>query len=496
MRNFKSIAAALFFGIVTAGISSGSATAKDITSGCGALKQVKCTTSKATYKGKVIKAKPKGAFFDPRKGGEWWKCPSNYPRRTAYAVTDKRACATKSLWPNEKLTKAQYLGKRTNRKPAGAFVDSRLDKLTKGAEYWSCPKGYDRNANAVTDKAACTVRLKYVCDSSKYIPVGSVGKEVCYKRNDCGALNGRPCQIVERLPSCNKGLAEDFVAHECVTENVARCLFAVRAIRFFEGESDSKSKKSAAAENKSQSKKMPAFESKPSGASKLGSGNKAQINTSGEAFLKQHKQSALQLKTSVNLLSGKKKALNKAFTKDSFCSGTQAQRDRAFRKAIPKKLSIKLKKKAGLMDGLFIKSAHAAEKERFFMSYDIVHAAGAGIGYAVGLHYVEDENGNSGAYFSMGPEIVTNVGADVSFGVSFYPKVKTDSFEGWGTTVGISAGPPTKVVAGTVDIHFSDEKFTEVVGFGFLVAAGVGMSPVDVTVGWAHNWKLSVPGVK
>ena len=495
MRKLLSVAAALCFGVATAAISAGSATAKDITPKCGALSQVKCTTSKATYRGKVTKAKPKGAFFDPRKGGEWWECPSSHPRRTAHAVTDKRACATKNLL-GEKLTGAKYLGKSTNPKPSGAFVDPRLDKLTRGPEYWSCPTGYDRNANAVTDKAACTVRLKYVCDSSKYIPVGSVGKEVCYKRNDCGTLNGRPCQIVERLPSCNTGLAEDFVAHECVTENVARCLFAVRAIRFFEGESGSKSKKAAAAENKSQSKKMPAFESKPSAKSSLGSGDKAKINKSGEAFLKKHKVAALQVKASVNSLSGKKKALSKAFTKDSFCSGTQAQRDSAFRKEIPEKLSIDLKKKAGLMDGLFIKSAHAAEKERFFMSYDIVHAAGAGIGYSIGLHYVQDENGNSGAYFSMGPELVTNVGADVSFGVSFYPKVKTDSFEGWGSTVGISAGPPTKVVAGTVDIHFSDENFTDVVGFGFLAAVGVGMSPVDVTVGWAHSWKLSVPGVK
>jgi hypothetical protein len=198
----------------------------------------------------------------------------------------------------------------------------------------------------------------------------------------------------------------------------------------------------------------------------------------------------LQVKASANLLSGKKDALNKAFTKDSFCSGTQAQRDRAFRKVIPKKLSIDLKKKARRMDGLFIKSAHAANKERFFISYDIVHAAGAGIGYAVGLHYVRDEDGNSGAYFSMGPELVTNVGADVSFGLSFYPKVTDDSFEGWGSSVGISAGPPTKVVAGTVDIHFSDENFTDVVGFGFLAAVGVGISPVDVTVGWSHSWKL------
>lgn len=248
-------------------------------------------------------------------------------------------------------------------------------------------------------------------------------------------LNGRPCQIVERFPSCNKGLAEDFVAHECVTENVARCLFAVRAIRFFEGESDSKSKKAAAAKNKSQSKQMPAFDSEPSGKSKLGSGNSAKTKKASEAYLKQHKVAALQVKAYAKSLSGKKDALTKAFTKDSFCSGMKAQQNAAFRKVIPKKLSLKLKKKAGLMDGLFIKSAHAATDEnRFFMSYDIVHAAGAGIGYSIGLHFVTDYKGSGGAYFSMGP-----------------------------------------------------------VGFGFNVGVGVGVIPVDLTLGWAHTWKLGAP---
>ena len=65
---------------------------------CGGVRQKQCTTSTAWYLSKVKRGKPTSrSFFDPRKGGEWWECPSNRPRRTLYAVTDSRACATKSL---------------------------------------------------------------------------------------------------------------------------------------------------------------------------------------------------------------------------------------------------------------------------------------------------------------------------------------------------------------------------------------------------------------
>jgi hypothetical protein len=223
-RHFIAAAASAAF---IGGLSLGAAPAiaADVTPGCGADNQKICTTSKAAYRGKVKKSKPKGAFFDPRKGGEWWKCPNNRPRRTAYAVTDKRACATKSLWPNEKLARAKYMGKVLNSKPSGAFLDPR-----KGGEYWSCPAGYIRNLNPVTHRAACTVAPKYACDGSN---VGVRGK--CYKKGACGARNQRPCLITERIPSCRKGFAEDFIDNKCIPANVAGCLTLTRSLQVVSG---------------------------------------------------------------------------------------------------------------------------------------------------------------------------------------------------------------------------------------------------------------------
>lgn len=36
------------------------------------------------------------------------------------------------------------------------------------------------------------------------------------KKLSCGANNQRPCNVWERIPSCNKGLVENFLAHRCV----------------------------------------------------------------------------------------------------------------------------------------------------------------------------------------------------------------------------------------------------------------------------------------
>ena len=66
-RHFTLVAVSAAF-ITGLSLGAGPAHAADITANCGADNQKVCTTSKATYKGKVKKKKPKGAFFDPRKG--------------------------------------------------------------------------------------------------------------------------------------------------------------------------------------------------------------------------------------------------------------------------------------------------------------------------------------------------------------------------------------------------------------------------------------------
>ena len=463
------------------------ATAADITKSCGGLNQKKCTTSKATYRGKVKTSKPKGAFFDPRKGGEWWKCPSNRPRRTAYAVTSSKACATKNII-GEKLSKAEFKGKVFQSKPKGAFLDPR-----KGGEYWSCPSGYIRNLNPVTHNAACTVSPKYVCDSGN---IASGNR--CYKKGDCGKPNGRPCLIVERIPSCNKGLAEDFIANKCVKANVAGCLTMVRTINTLDkiGRATKQAKMVTDKALQTLIKQVPGMKQAVNTVKNGGGAvtkqfsskkGKDQLLNDITTAVKPFESAVPELKRVASKMESMSSTLRKIFTKESFCTRGYQSLSAEFAK-LGLKPNIKLKK-ASLLDGLLIKNAHAAAGEHFFMSYTFSGSVAAVLGVTLDLSFVTDYRGGGGVFIGVGPALVTNVAGGGAFGLGFYPKVDTAGFSGWGWGVGVSAGPPSKIVSGGADFFF-DEKLKEFQGFGFNVGVGLGVSPVDVTFGAGHAWKL------
>lgn len=199
-----------------------------------------------------------GEFTDPN--GKTYSCDGW--RRTIFPVTAHNACETGFIFTiqhrharevgpsfasanfvkavNEKRA-AHYEGPVLDRRsatlhgpvlnpqPAGSFKDPRLDDLSQGEEYWRCPDGFWRNANPVTHHAACTVNIGQNCDAGN-IAVGTPWNGyTCEVRNLCGAKGQRPCQIVERIPSCDGGLAEDFLDNKCVDERMAMCLTVVRA---------------------------------------------------------------------------------------------------------------------------------------------------------------------------------------------------------------------------------------------------------------------------
>lgn len=85
---------------------------------------------------------PAGSFYDPRNGGECWTCPAGF-NRTAHGVDKYNACFKANHY--QPVQKHGTIGC-----PVGTFNDPR-----KGGECWSCPRGYRRTANAVTDGNAC-----------------------------------------------------------------------------------------------------------------------------------------------------------------------------------------------------------------------------------------------------------------------------------------------------------------------------------------------------
>jgi hypothetical protein len=198
-----------------------------------------------------------------------------------------------------------------------------------------------------------------------------------------------------------------------------------------------------------------------------------------------------ELKRIASTIDKTTKTLRKVFTSESFCTRGFKSLNDEFAK-LNLKPNIPLKKAElpqGFLDGLLISRAHAATGEHFFMSYTFSASAAAGLGLSLELTFVTDYRGSGGVYFGLGPQVVTNAAAGGAFGLGFYPKVDADSFAGWGWGVGVSAGPPSKIVSGGADFFF-DEKLKVLQGFGFNIGIGAGLSPVDVTFGASHAWKL------
>lgn len=71
--------------------------------------------------------------------------------------------------------------------------------------------------------AACGANNQKPCKIWERIPSCDKGLKEDFGQNkcvtksalSCGKLNQRPCLVVERIPSCNKGLVEDFVHNKC-----------------------------------------------------------------------------------------------------------------------------------------------------------------------------------------------------------------------------------------------------------------------------------------
>ena len=80
------------------------------------------------------------------------------------------------------------------------------------------------NCGALNQRPCTIIQRIPSCDSGL---VEDFSKNLCVRQAapptpkplNCGALNQRPCTVVERIPSCNNGLIEDFAKGRCVQPN-------------------------------------------------------------------------------------------------------------------------------------------------------------------------------------------------------------------------------------------------------------------------------------
>ncbi|MBL8323430.1 MAG: hypothetical protein JNJ89_00575 [Rubrivivax sp.] len=408
----------------------------------------------------------RGQFWDPN--GDCWSCPGGY-RRTAHPVTAERACA-RTVPPQRAA--AQFAASLAC--PQGSFFD-----LVDGGTCWKCPEGYGRGAAHVKagDACAATVlagvgRIFGSCDAGLVNAAGT-----CQRRGACGALGERPCLLVERVPSCNGGLAEDFVANRCVRADLKAdiCKATVGAVgagKAVAGLFDA----ARATQERTEAQR-----------------NRLRQGPQSSPLLQQvaqalapHTRMVPELQRVTSLLQSQRGPIAALFTPETFCTLPRAEFDRRLQAlgAMPN-----LPRRTSSAVDWFVRPAHAADDAHFYLGYQVAFSAAAVIGVDVSLLWVTDFRGNGGRYLAVGPQLVTNATIGVTpIGLQFFPKVDLASFTGWGFGGAISGGPPSKVVSAGLDVSFDDKFVFQ--GFGLSAGIGLGAIPGDLAVSAVHAWKL------
>jgi hypothetical protein len=232
---------------------------------CGGLDKAPCAFNAAKLEGKQTSGLcATGQFFDLIQGGTCWSCPAGYGR-TVFAVDTGRACEKvasqdfRSAIENAKGTgffgtdcpsgqfwdivdgrchgcpsgyamqvlEHVHSGRKCAKEIPGSFAAAtkfgppcgagKLWDPRNGGECWSCPDDFVRTVAPVTTQYAC--EYKGLVGGTGLIGckagLSSI-RGTCRKTGECGKSGQRPCEVTERVPSCNEGLKEDFKQNQCV----------------------------------------------------------------------------------------------------------------------------------------------------------------------------------------------------------------------------------------------------------------------------------------
>jgi hypothetical protein len=232
---------------------------------CGTLNQKPCAFADAKFERKQAGLCPAGQFFDIIKGGTCWSCPAGTGRTLIFPVDGEKACEKVA---SQDFRRAVERGKGKGwfgtDCPSGQFWDivdgnchscpdgyamqvlehvhgdrkcakgipaafsraqsfgppcgaGKLWDPRNGGECWSCPDDFARTVAPVDTQYAC--EYKGLLGGTGLIGCGpglSSIRGKCLKTGECGRSGQRPCEVSERVPSCDSGLREDFKQNVCV----------------------------------------------------------------------------------------------------------------------------------------------------------------------------------------------------------------------------------------------------------------------------------------
>jgi len=527
---------------------------------CGSLGQPACSVAPATYESRKPKGCPKGSFFDPINGGSCWSCPSGTVRqvtpvnsgdacmrppgettrkatrhgrgkgllgtdcargqfwdpngscyscprgytRTAAPVTANNAC---TKWRGPSFTKAA-LEKRLAC-PDGSFFDP-----SRGGSCWSCPEGYVRTLAGVSKSNACAAGnlvaglspVLGLCDDG----LANVGGR-CYERNRCGALGERPCLIVERIPSCDAGLAEDFINNRCVEDRFAQTACRALVGALWEGKELAALLSQAPKPDELLNLALDQHGTTAALRRKVEDARKR-----GEEFMRDAIVSRMipEAEPIVARLNGPAASalVREMFSADTVCGGDVKKMDRLITlyDLVPPSVLADIERARpntaiifGALPVLGISSAHADGEwdpipladplwRHFFIGYQLTLSGAKGVGAGVSITGVTDLRGNGGFYIAPHAKAVTNIGGGADVRLLLFPKANMNTFKGVGFGLGATGPSPKggKSVSLGVDLMFESD-LSQPLGVGLGAGAALSKLPADLGASAGYAFPLN-----
>lgn len=463
---------------------------------CGSLQTAAAEYASAIQLGKARGPGCAGGFTDLK--GQCWACPAGYRHdNVLLAPTHGKVCKKPGRTDLRK-------GTRVGKSKLGYCKKGWLS--TNNGACYTCPKGYRHdhrkfgNQNGVCYRkrghrysAATRMQGSLVCDAGFFDPVNggscwrcpasaprrtlaSVKSNKACQALACGGEQSRPCLLTERVPSCDKGLREDFVKGRCVKaqHRVAICKATVSALlagRKLAGVAD------LLQSTRSNTDRYRSQLSTPQ--------QRREFLAQVASAIEPHKHLVPEMKRLMSQAKAKEKAIRALFTADNLCELPAREIDRRLA-ALDLKPSFMAVAQVSPLEWL-VGGAHA-DDGHFFMGIQVGVGGGFGAGAHASLLLVTDFRGAAGSFVSVGPQAITNATIGAGVGLQFFPRATLESFIGGGLGVAVSGGPPTKAVGAGVDASFDGDLNFQ--GFGVSGSVGLGLIPGDLAIAGSHSWQL------
>ena len=356
-----------------------------------------------------------GAGGFPDIAGHCWTCPKGYRHdNILLPPTDAHVCK-----------KAGGVDRRTGKKVGQSIIGICKQGWlsTNDGGCYVCPKGYGHDIAKFGNQVGVCYRKHpdafakavskggtLVCNQGFFDPIdggscwscpadapvrttSSVKSATACESRACGASGERPCMIVERIPSCNPGLIEDFVHNKCVPVDLkaAVCVSTLEAIKAGQ-------QVAGFANSVNHSKQRTS-------TMQSRYGNKADLNRALESFARQiepYNYVVPELKRITALLQAQRRAVETLFAPKSFCSLSTAAFDRRLAAlGLAPRIPVR---KAGLFQRACSSPAPTPRATSlFYMGYQVGVSGGVGIGAQLSLLWVTDFRGHGGRFMSVGP---------------------------------------------------------------------------------------------